>query len=188
MILKGKKVILRPIEFDDLEFIRSLINNPDIERTIVGWALPLSRKDEEKWYSSFSNTEKSIRYLIEDCQGNRVGLTGMANIDMKNGCAKMAGIRISPNVQSRGLATDAYMTIFNFAFNELRLHRIETSAFDDNIASLKFQEKLGAKREGIRREAVYKNGDYKNVVILGCLKKDFEEKYNNYIKETTINT
>ena len=111
MILKGKKVILRPIEFDDLEFIRSLINNPDIEKTIVGWALPLSKQDEEKWYSSFSNTDKSIRYLIEDYQGNRVGLTGISNIDMKNGCAKMAGIRISPDVQSRGLATDAYMTI-----------------------------------------------------------------------------
>lgn len=181
MILKGKKVILRPIEFEDLEFIRGLINNPDIEKSIVGWALPLSRKDEEKWYSSFSNTDKSIRYLIEDFQGNRVGLTGIANIDMKNGCAKMAGIRISPDVQSKGLATDAYMSIFNFAFNELRLHLIETSAFDDNIASLKFQEKLGSKREGIRREAIFKNGHYKNVVTLGCLKSDFEIKYKEYL-------
>ena len=154
MILRGKKVVLRPIELEDLEFIRSLINNPEIEKTIVGWALPISRKDEEKWYSSFSNTEKSIRYIVEDLQGHLVGLTGIGNIDMKNGCAKMMGIRISPQVQSKGLATDAYMTIFNFAFNELRLHRIETSAFDDNIASLKFQEKLGSKREGIRREAV----------------------------------
>lgn len=186
MILKGKKVILRPIEFDDLEFIRSLINNPDIEKTIVGWALPLSKQDEEKWYSSFSNTDKSIRYLIEDYQGNRVGLTGISNIDMKNGCAKMAGIRISPDVQSRGLATDAYMTIFNFAFRELRLHRIETSAFDDNFASLRFQEKLGSKREGIRREAVYKNGQYKNVVTFGCLKSDFEERYNSYSNDEKI--
>ena len=46
MILKGKKVRLRAIEQEDLEFVRSLINDPEIEKTIVGWALPISRNDE----------------------------------------------------------------------------------------------------------------------------------------------
>lgn len=181
MILKGKKIILRPIEFEDLEFIRSLINDPEIEKTIVGWALPISKKDEEKWYANFVNTQQTIRYIIETYEGEVVGLTGLEKIDMKNGCAKSLGIRISHNVQSKGLATDAYMTMFNYAFNELRLHRIETSAFDDNIASLRFQEKLGCQREGVRREAVYKNGEYKNVVTFGCLKHDFMKQYDKYI-------
>lgn len=183
MILKGKKVVLRPIEFEDLEFVRSLINNPDIEKTIVGWALPLSRKDEEKWYANYSNTEHAIRYIIQTNQGKVIGLTGLGNIDMKNGCAKGMGIRISSEVQSKGFATDAYMTLFNYAFNELRLHRIETSAFDDNLASLKFQEKLGCQREGIRREAIYKEGIYKNVVTLGCLRSEFMERYSHYISK-----
>lgn len=181
MILKGKKVILRPIEFDDLEFIRGLINNPDLEKTIVGWALPISKKDEERWYANFSNSEKTIRYLIENERGEAVGMTGLGNIDMKNGCAKGLGIRIAPDVQSKGYATDAYMTLFYYAFNELRLHRIETSAFDDNVASLCFQEKLGCVIEGVRREAVYKNGVYKNVVTLGCLRDEFMQRYSNYI-------
>lgn len=181
MILKGKKVILRPIEYEDLEFIRSLINNPDIEKTIVGWSLPISKKDEEKWYANFSNTEHVIRYIIQTLQGEVVGLTGLGNIDMKNGCAKGLGIRISPELQSIGLATDTYMTLFNFAFNELRLHRIETSAFDDNFASLKFQEKLGCQKEGVKREAVYKEGSYKNVVTFGCLKHEFMERYLHYM-------
>ena len=181
MILKGKKVILRAIEFEDLEFIRSLINDPDIEKSIVGWSLPISKKDEEKWYAGYSNTQQTIRYIIETYDGEAVGLTGLGNIDYKNGCAKGLGIRISSNVQSKGIATDAYMTLFNFAFNELRLHRLETSAFDDNIASIKFQEKLGCQREGLRREAVYKGGQYRNVVTFGCLNRDFIEKYKSYI-------
>ena len=181
MILKGKKIILRPIEYEDLEFVRSIINNPDIERTIIGWAVPVSKKDEERWYSNFSNNERAIRYMIETNDGNVVGLTGLGNIDMKNGCAKGMGIRISPEVQSKGLATDAYMTLFNFAFNELRLHRIETAAFEDNMASLRFMEKLGCKREGVRREAIYKEGQYKNVIFMGCLKEEFMVNYLKYI-------
>lgn len=142
MILKGEKTILRPIESEDLEFVRSLINDPEIEKIVVGWALPISRKDEEHWYALDSNSVQNIRYIITALDGERVGLTGLGNIDMKNGCAKTLGIRIINNVQSKGLATDTYMTLFNFAFNELRLHRIETSSFDDNFASLKFLEKL----------------------------------------------
>ena len=158
-------------------------NDPDIERTIVGWALPISKKDEETWYSSFTNTIQNIRYIITTHDGERVGMTGLGNIDMKNGCAKGLGIRIAKEFQSKGLATDAYMTMFSFAFNELRLHRIETSAFDDNFASLKFQEKLGCKREGIKREAAFKNGEYKNIVTLGCLKEDFVPLYEEYIND-----
>lgn len=81
------------------------------------------------------------------------------------------------------MATDIYMTMFSFAFNELWLYRIETSAFDDNFASLKFQEKLGCKREGVKREAAFKNGEYKNIVTLGCLKEDFLPLYEAYLND-----
>ena len=37
MILKGKKTILRPIESEDLEFVRSLINDPEIEKEEFGF-------------------------------------------------------------------------------------------------------------------------------------------------------
>lgn len=183
MILRGKKVVLRPIEFEDLEFIRSLINDPDIEKTILGWALPLSKRDEEKWYANFSNTQQNIRYIIETFDGEVVGLTGLGNIDMKNGCAKGLGTRIAPKFQSKGYATDARLTLYNFAFNELRLHRMEATAFDDNLASIRSLEKSGCVKEGVRREAIYKNGTYKNVVTFGCLKEEFMEVYRKYISE-----
>lgn len=180
MILKGKKVTLRPIEREDLDFIISLVNDPDIESTIVGWAWPLSKKDEEQWYQSFRNTDTTVRYIIETEDEGVVGLTGLTKFDYKNGSAKGAGIRIKPNVQTRGLATDAYMTMFRFAFNELRLHRISTSAFEDNASSLRFMEKCGCKVEGVQREAIFKNGKYKNLVILGIL----ADEYFKHCEET----
>lgn len=172
MILKGKKVILRPIEFDDLEFIRSLINDPEIEKSIVGWTLPISKRDEENWYASFHNTNNEIRYIVE-FEGSPVGLTGVASIDWKNGSFKTSGIRISPDVQTKGLATDAYMTMHKFLFLEFRLHRANASTLEFNRASLRMMEKCGYKVEGLQRDAVYKNGRYYNVVTLGLLKDDY---------------
>lgn len=175
MILKGKIVTLRPIEKSDLEFVRSLINDPEMERTIVGWSWPISAKDEEAWYNTFQNSASSLRYIIETEVDGIVGLTGLANIDWKNGSAKGAGIRVRKDIHTRGIATDAYMTMFRYAFNELRLHRISTSAFEDNVASLRFQEKCGCKREGLLREAIFKEGEYKNLVLMGILKEEYDE-------------
>lgn len=180
MILKGKIVILRPIEKEDLEFIRSLINDPEMENTIVGWSWPLSSKDEEQWYSNFRNGDSAVRYIIETSEDGAVGLTGLVNIDWKNGAAKGAGIRIKKGLQSKGIATDAYMTMFRYAFSELRLHRVSTAAFEDNLASLRFQEKCGCKREGMIRDAAYKNGEFKNVVILGILESEYKEIAKTY--------
>lgn len=182
MILKGKKVILRPVEFEDIEFIRSLINDPWMEERIVGWALPISRKDQEQWYASFRNTKEEIRYIIEVEKEGVVGFCGLKDIDYKNGVATGAGIRVKKDIQSKGVATDAYMTLFKYAFSELRLHRINTSALEDNIPSLHMMEKLGCKREGLKREAIFKSGKYHNVVTLGILEPDYikyaaESKY-----------
>ena len=176
MILKGKKVILRPVEFEDIEFIRSLINDPWMEERIVGWALPISRKDQEQWYASFRNTKEQIRYIIEIEKEGVVGFCGLKDIDYKNGVATSAGIRVKKDIQSKGVATDAYLTLFKYAFLELRLHRINTSALEENTRSLHVMEKVGCKREGLKREEIFKNGEYHNVVTLGILEQDYWEK------------
>lgn len=175
MNLKGKIVTLRAIEKEDLEFVRALINDPEMEQSIVGWAWPLSKKDEEQWYANFQNSASSIRYIIETAKDGPVGLTGLANIDWKNGSAKGAGIRVKVGTQTKGIATDAYMTMFRYAFDQLRLHRVSTSAFEDNYPSLRFQEKCGCKREGVIRDAIFKNGGYKNVVMMGILAEEYRQ-------------
>jgi len=128
----------------------------------------------------YTNTEKKVRYIIETNEDGMVGMTGLRDIDWKNGSAYGAGIRIKKGVQSRGLATDAYMTLFRYAFEELRLHRVNTSAFADNTASLRFLEKCGCKREGLQREAVFKEGHFKDLVTLAILKDDYEKIAEEY--------
>ena len=62
----------------------------------------------------------------------------------------------------------------------MRLNRINGSALAYNKASLRVCEKVGFKREGVKRQSVYKNGKYIDEIIMGCLKSDYE----SLIKET----
>lgn len=177
MELHGKKVVLRAVEEEDIEMLREMTNNPDFEKMILGWSFPVSKKQQREWFENCKNQSSSVRYTIaikEDRQA--VGRIGLSDIDWKNGVASVSGICIAKSeMRKRGLATDAWMTLLRYAFEELRLNRVNASVLVFNKASLRACEKSGFKVEGQRRQAFYKNGEYIDVVMLGCLKSDYEE-------------
>ena len=176
MILIGKKVRLRPIEPSDLELMRELINDPWYESMTVGWSFAISSADQKKWYESFQNDANHLRFIIEDPQLGAVGVTGLKNINWKDGVADGGGMKIAKRENmSHGIATDAYMTLLHYAFYELRLRRINGSVLSYNKASRRATAKVGYKEEGIQRKAVYKNGEFYDVILLGVLKEDYDE-------------
>ena len=190
MNLKGKKVTLRAVEESDLGMLQELTNSPDFEKMIVGWSFAVSAKDQAEWFKNCKQGLDRLRFTIVTEEDGAVGMIGLRSIDWKNGSAVGLGMRIAKtNLRTRGLATDAWMTLFRYAFDELRLNRIVGSYIEYNKASARVCEKVGFKVEGIQREAVYKNGKFHNVYSLGCLKSDYEALIakNNYWDDNNEN-
>ena len=180
MILKGKKVILRAVEEKDLDMLQDLSNDPDFEKMIVGWSFPISKKDQQNWFASIKNGLDRLRYIIETEEDGAVGMIGLRDIDWKNGVATGLGMRIAKKeIRTRGLATDAWMTLMRYSFEELRLNRINGSSLSYNKASIRVCEKVGFKQEGVRRQAVFKNGEFHDEILFGCLKSDYYELINS---------
>ncbi len=179
MNLKGKKVLLRAVEECDLEALRVLTNDPDFEEMVCGWSFPISQKDQQIWFAKNGNSMSSVRYIIETDDEGAVGMIGLKDIDWKNGVASGGGMRIfKKEIRTNGLATDAWMTLMRYVFEELRLNRINGSAIEYNIASQKVCSKVGFKEEGRQRQAIYKKGKYFDVIQYGCLREDYMELIN----------
>ncbi len=187
MELRGRIVTLRAVEEEDIEMLRVLTNDPGYERMIVGWAFPVSTRDQAEWFASSKNGEKRLRYTIVTPEDGPVGMIGLRDIDWKNGVASCLGISIAKKeIRNHGLATDAWMTLLHYAFYELRLNRINGRALAYNKASLRVCEKVGFKIEGVQRQAVYKNGEFIDLVIMGCLRSDYDAliKQSHYWEES----
>ena len=151
MNLKGEKVLLRAIEKDDLEFLRSMINDEELERSVVGWSFPTSKYAQEKWYENQIADKNSIR-LIAEVDGERIGLASIQDIDWKNRNA-MHGIKLfGSDVKRKGYGTDIVMTIMKYAFEELQLNRLYSTILEYNEASLALYRKcrMGARRSNKR--------------------------------------
>ena len=72
---------------------------------------------------------------------------------------------------SKGIATEAVRQICDEAFSELDIIRITGLVYAANIASARVLEKNGFAREGLQRNAVYKDGKIYDLCLFGKLKE-----------------
>lgn len=104
---------------------------------------------------------------------NLIGFCMIAFIDKHNGKCKV-GITIGDKEQwGKGYAREALTAIIDFCFNELYLNRIGAEIYEFNTRSLRLFEGLGFKHEGRIRQAVYKQGQFFDEILLGLLKKEY---------------
>lgn len=174
MNLYGKKVMLRAMEPEDMEMLREMVNDPEIEHMIGGWSFPVSKQGQLQWYEKVVTDNQSLRLTIELLEtGEAVGLIILNGINWKDREVTSA-IKLKRDAPKRmGYASDAEFTLMQYVFEELHLHRISVEVMEYNTPSILMHEKCGAQREGLKRAAVYKNGAYHNVICYGILYRDF---------------
>jgi len=175
MNIKGKIVTLRAMTYDDLQMICDMFNDPELENFVVGWAFPISMEQQKLWFEKNMNDQNNFRFVIETPNDGAVGIATLTNIDWKNRSATH-GIKLA-NIEKRtkGIGTDTVMALMRYTFDELGLHRLDGSWFDDNLASKSLYTKCGWKEEGIKRSCVFKRGKWRDLTIVGALECDYRE-------------
>ncbi len=175
MYLKYGCVKLRAIETEDQELLKLLINSPEVEQTTVGWNLPVSSYQQNKWQSNSSNSMDCIRWIIELENQTVLGMISLMDVDWKNRSANI-NIKLNPYEKNRirGDAKDAYYAVLSYAFDELGLNRIEHNTLEYNFFSLKLSRSMGFVDEGIKRKCIYKFGKWHDLIVGGLLNEEFK--------------
>lgn len=175
MNIKGKYVMLRAMGKGDMEMVCSMFNDPELEDAVVGWSFPLSLEQQNRWFENNMSDNYNFRFIIETSNDGAVGIATLINIDWKNRHAEH-GIKLANKERrSKGIGTDSVMAIMRYAFDELGLNRLNGSWFSNNLASKGMYMKCGWKEEGIRRQYVFKKGEYRDLVEVGILASEYYE-------------
>ena len=103
-------------------------------------------------------------------------VVGWAGAWLRDSRARVAevGYYVLPEFWGNSYASEAARLLVIFSFNELNAHRVEAMIQADNPASERVLEKLGFQQEGQKREAYYKDGEYKDLILWGLLNDEFE--------------
>jgi RimJ/RimL family protein N-acetyltransferase len=174
-MINGKFVDLRPVEPEDLEFLRLLHNDPAVALSVVDWAAPVSAAQQQRWFDGLASDRSSLRLtVVERSTGQPVGLTGIWHIDYRDGTG-WNGIKIGPTSGGRGLAADAVMAVMAWAFGVAGLRRLETSMLDFNKAShALYVGRCGWVVEGRDRQKVLRGGRYCDLIRVAIMRSEFE--------------
>ena len=80
------------------------------------------------------------------------------------------------NYWSKGYGTDAMRTLLRFAFGEANLHRVELEVFAFNPRAIRTYEKAGFELEGVRKQALFREGAWHDEHIMATLRDEWTVK------------
>lgn len=175
MILKGKKVILRPVRMSDAPRFVKWFNDPEVNKFMFLRAIDL--KAEKKWIRENLKDKNKLNLAIETKRGEHIGTTGL-EINRPNNRAYFGIIIGEKKYWSQGLGYEAAGLIINYGFEKLRLHRIELDVYDYNPRAQGLYRKLGFKKEGVKREHNLYKGKYRQAFYMGLLDREWKKRKN----------
>jgi RimJ/RimL family protein N-acetyltransferase len=183
MNIKGKRVILRAIEREDLPLLHKWANDPYIASMIGGWHFPTNMKDQERWYETLNLNSLNQRFAIDVPELGLIGTANLVDINWKDKNAHHGMVLGDKDIRGKGYALDTIMTIMKYSFEELGLYRLDGSIIEYNQASYGvYIKKCGWKEEGIKKGWYFRGNKHWDKIIVGVTVDDYVQliQENNY--------
>jgi RimJ/RimL family protein N-acetyltransferase len=173
-ILRGELISLEPAETSDLNTFRYWFADVETTRfTLMGF-VP-SEKGEIEWYDHVSGAPNVVHWKIVR-EGRAIGVTGIHDIDQRNGWATTGTIIGERSQRGKGFGSEVVQLRTDYAFRELNLQRLETESLAENVGMHRCLEKVGYQKIGTRRRRLWRNGAYHDSFLFELLKEVWEQR------------
>jgi [ribosomal protein S5]-alanine N-acetyltransferase len=174
-VIRGERVLLRPVREADIDARMLLGVDPEIRHMFGGSRSgqpgPLGRQGAERWYAELQGRTGARGWAIEH-EGGFIGATGLHTIDLEHRRARFAiGILSRPHL-GRGLGTEATRLVLGYGFAELGLHRIDLRVLAYNRRAIASYLKCGFVVEGRERDAALIDGEWHDDIFMSILEHE----------------
>ena len=164
---------LRDLRDEDEAILFQWRSEPEVDRWMSDAELP-SREAHAAWFDAL-RTDPDLRGWMITRAGAPMGLITLSGLSSHHRRASLHWFLGSAEARGRGVGRAAQVLGLDRAFGELGLHKVFAEVMADNDAALKAQAASGFRREGYLRGHVLKNGEPRDVVLLGMLAEEWRE-------------
>jgi len=166
--LEKVNISMAPVIFETLDRDRDYLKTwlPFIEHTH-------QVSDTEKFLQSLSNQSEYPKNEIFSIWHNEefAGLIGFNDIDWLNRKAEI-GYWLVQKMQGHGIVTKCAAKLIQYAFQKLKLNRIQIKVAVGNAKSAAIPKRLGFVFEGIERNGEFHTNTYFDLEVYSRLKSD----------------
>lgn len=174
--LESNHIYFRPLIKSDLEhwFIAYFHTTT---RSLTQLKLPKNPQQLDDWFETITNDNTRLDFIISKQRDvELVGTISLIDIDLYNRSANLSIIIPRKHYHNKGIGSEAVFLILLYAFETLNLNRVHIQIPAYNSLAIAVANKIGFQQEGELRQAYFDKNEYHNVLQLGLLKTDFEEK------------
>ena len=165
------------MKYSELSWMQDMRNNPEnLEHTRN--PRMISNDEQEKWWKALQKDRTQELFTIErksdlspeDEGFQPIGVGGITHVEWVNRCGEMSLLMEHP--KNTDWSLEALKLITEYGHNTLNLHRLWVECYTDDRKDLFLR--AGFRVEGLKAEAVFRGGEYKDSVLLSRLQETRE--------------
>jgi RimJ/RimL family protein N-acetyltransferase len=164
-------ITLRRATPDDVGFLVELFNDEDTEPFLGGRHPRDAEAIRDEVERSQREPQKIGRMIIE-VDGERAGTLGFDELSEANRIAHLGGLAVHPDFRGRRIADEAARLFQRYLIFELGFHRLELACYGFNERAIRHSERVGYVREGVKRRAYLRHGEWQDAVLFSLLAED----------------
>ena len=171
-------VRIRRAQPADVDFLVELANHRDVEPHLSARRARDRDAIAEEVERSLQEPEHFGRFVIEVDDGDGWRLAGSMGFEVENRrsrIAQLGGLAVHPDFRGRRLADEAARMFDRHLLVDLDYHRLQLECYGFNERAMRHAERIGFVREGARRKAYWRHGEWVDGILYGLLREDLEE-------------
>ena len=172
----GTEITMRELSLDDAQAVFDVVRrNHHHLKSYMHWASPAYSLESAREFIQQNQVNRAERKTLGlgIFRGARlIGSIGFVNFDWLAMKTEL-GYWISSDEEGKGIVSRACRVLIDFAFDELKMNRIEIRCSSENLRSAAIPIRLGFQKEGRLRQSEFRNGRLHDFDIYGLLASEW---------------
>lgn len=157
----------------DLDFLVELVNHEDVQPFLGARAA----RDRDAVTAEIERSQREPtsygRFVIE-VDGARAGVMGFEEENRRSRIAHLERLAVHPDYRGRRVSDEAALLLQRHLIQDLGYHRLELEIYGFNERAQRHAERVGFLREGERRHAYWRHGEWVGAVLFALVRDDLE--------------
>ena len=181
-MIQGERIRLRRDERADIAMFVEWLNDPEVSR-YLSMTMPISMANEEQWFENtlkLPAAEQPFAIEIRETSPEKeteawrlIGNCSFMDVDNTARSAE-AGLFIGDkSCWNKGYGTEIMRLLLQIGFGTLNLNRVFLRVDEDNKGGIRAYEKAGFVHEGRLRQAVFRDGQYGDLLIMSVVRSEW---------------
>jgi RimJ/RimL family protein N-acetyltransferase len=174
--IPGNGFRLRRATADDVDFVLELASHDDVDPYLRA-VRPGREGLLEEIEQSLAEPEASGRFVLEveeNGEWRRAGVLGFDVANKRSRIANLGGLAVHPDFRGRRLADAAARVFQRYLLLDLDYHRLQLEIYGFNERAILHAERAGFIREGVKRKAYWRHGEWVDGVLFGLVREELD--------------